>query len=146
MLKRLLLLQQIPLNADLGLLALRLVVFVTLFFKHGTEKLFTFGTMLQTWNIDPFHIGLLPTLVIAMIADGICSVLIVIGLGTRWAAAFMAGNLFVALGLVHHFEIFGKGPKPGEPLILYLAVTLTLFFIGAGKYSMDGLIEGSLKK
>jgi len=84
MLKRLLLLRQISPNLDLGHLMLRLIVFLPLFLKHGVEKLFTFGAMAR-WFPDPLHIGAIPSLIFAMIADGICSLLIVVGLATRLA-------------------------------------------------------------
>jgi|SRR5580704_873914 putative oxidoreductase len=80
---------------NLALLALRVIVFLPLFMKHGTEKLFSFGHMAQNF-LDPVGIGPVPTLVIAMIADGICSLLIIVGLGTRWAALYSFCNLFVA--------------------------------------------------
>lgn len=142
MFKRLLLLRQIPQGPDLGRLVLRLMVFVPLFLKHGTEKLFTFGTMVHHYP-DPFHLGPAPTLAIAMISDGICSLLLVAGLATRWAALYSFCNLFVAWGFVHHFQLLSRGGgNAGETLFLYMAAALTLFIVGAGKYSIDGMIAG----
>jgi len=150
-LERMLLLKKVPLTPNFGRLLLRLIAFSPLFLKHGTEKLFTFGPTLQHFNdpqriIDPLHIGTLPTLIIATIADGICSLLIIFGLATRWAAAFLFCNLLVVWVFMDHFKTIGKGLNPGEPVVLYMAACLTLFCVGAGKYSIDALIESARAK
>ena len=85
MLSRFIRMKAMPGGQDAGLLALRLIVPTALFLKHGTEKLFTFSSMAAHFP-DPLHIGHVPSLVIAMIADGICMPLLVLGLATRWAA------------------------------------------------------------
>lgn len=64
MFKRQLLPKQFPNNPNLGRLALRVLVFLPLFMKHGTTKLFTFGQMAQDFP-NPLHIGSVPTLAIA---------------------------------------------------------------------------------
>src|SRR5580658_778113 len=106
MLKRLLLLKAIPTKVDCGLLALRIMVVVPLFLKHGTEKLFRFQHMAQHFP-NPLHIGVVPSLLFATLSDGICSLLILLGLATRWAALICFINIFVAWGFVHHFGLFG---------------------------------------
>jgi putative oxidoreductase len=145
MLKRLLLLTQISLSLDFGRLMLRLIVFVPLFLKHGVEKLFTFGAMAQRFP-DPLHIGVIPSLIFAMIADGICSLLIVVGLATRLASVILFINIFVAWAFVHHFALLGKGADHGELIVLYLGACVSLFFTGAGAFSADALIERSGKE
>ena len=129
-------------NTDLALLLLRITAMLSLFIKHGIEKAFTFSAMVPQFQ-DPIGIGLGPSLFIAMIGDFVCSFLMVIGLGTRWAALFSFANIMVAWILVHHFAYFGKNPIAGhgELIVLYLSVTLTLFVAGAGKYSVDNLIS-----
>jgi putative oxidoreductase len=140
MLKRLLLLTAIPRKVDCGLLALRLTAAIPLFLKHGTEKLFRFQHMLGFFP-DPLHLGPLPSLLFATLSDGICSVLIMIGLATRWAALICFINIFVALAFVHHFEVFGPRGDHGEAMLLYLAAMATLFLSGAGRYSVDSWME-----
>jgi len=133
-----------PANTDVALLALRITAALSLFIKHGIEKAFTFSAMVPTFP-DPIGIGRGPSLFIAMIGDSICSILMVIGLGTRWAALISFTNIMVAWILVHHFAYLGKNPIAGhgELIVLYLSVTLTLFFAGPGKYSIDNLIDRS---
>ena len=131
-----------PTHPNFARLCLRVVCFLTLFLKHGTEKIFTFGAM-SAHFADPLHIGSVTSLTIAMIGDSICSLLIIIGLATRWAALISFLNIFVAWAFVHHFALLGKGNDHGELIVLYLGACLMLFFGGAGKYSVDALIESS---
>jgi len=60
-------------------------------------------------------------------------------LPTRWAALFSFINIAVAWEFVHHFAFFGQQQGDhGELIVLYLAIMVTLFLAGAGKYSIDG--------
>jgi len=111
-----------------------------LFLKHGTEKLFRFQHMTQHFP-DPLHIGVVPSLLFATLSDGICSLLILVGLATRWAALVCFINIFVALVFVHHFMIFGPQGDHGELMLLYLAAMAMLFLGGAGKLSVDGWMK-----
>jgi putative oxidoreductase len=142
MLKRILFLKQIPLCPDFGLLSLRVILYLPLFIKHGTEKLFTFGQMSQHFP-DPLGIGVIPSLLFAALADGICTLLLILGLFTRWASFILFVNVFVAWAFVHHFQLFGKGADHGELIVLYLGGCVALFFCGAGKYSLDRLLDRS---
>jgi putative oxidoreductase len=140
MFKKLLLLKSIPVSQDAGLLALRLIAVTPLLLKHGLEKLFGFSHM-TAYGMDPIHIGPVPTLLYATFADGICTVLIILGLGTRWAAVISFINLGVAWAFMHHFVFFGPRGDHGELIVLYIAVMVTLFLAGAGKYSIDALLD-----
>lgn len=140
MLGRFLLFKAFALRPGCGLLALRLFTAVPLFLKHGTEKLFRFHHMAQQFP-DPLHIGVVPSLLFATLADGICTLLLMVGLATRWAALIIFVNLFVALAFVHHFQMFGPQGDHGELILLYLGAAFTLFFAGPGKYSMDAGLE-----
>ncbi len=128
-----------PPKIDLALLLLRVCAGFSLFLKHGLEKLTGFSQMAAHFP-DPLHIGPVPSLAVALISDAICSVLIILGLGTRLAAAFIAINLLVAFSLVHNFAFFGQ--RNGELAWVYLAISVTLVITGAGKFSLDQLIRG----
>ena len=140
MLKRLLLMGFFPRKVDCGLLALRLIAAIPLFLKHGTEKLFRFQHMAQHFP-NPLHIGVLPSLLFATLSDGICSLLIMAGFATRWAALVCFINILVAMVFVHHFAIFGPQGDHGEAMLLYLGAMAMLILAGAGKYSVDGRME-----
>lgn len=140
MFKRLLLLKSIPVSQDAGLLALRLIAATPLLLKHGLEKLFRFSHMAAHFP-DPLHIGVVPSLLFAALADGICTVLLILGLATRWAALISFINIGVALAFVHHFQIFGPQGDHGELMVLYLGAMLALFLTGAGRFSLDKLLD-----
>ncbi|HUA99602.1 MAG TPA: DoxX family protein [Terracidiphilus sp.] len=140
MLKRFLLLKAFPTRTDAGLLALRLFTALPLFLKHGTEKLFSFQAMAAHFP-DPLHIGAVPSLLYATLSDGICSLLIVVGLATRWSALIVLVNIGVAWAFVHHFAFYGRPGEHGELIVLYLAAMLAIFLAGPGKYSVDAALD-----
>jgi putative oxidoreductase len=78
-----------------------------------------------------------PSLIFALTSDAICSILVLLGLGTRWAALFILVNIFAAWSLVHHFQFFGRGPGSGEAMVLYLGGFLTTAIMGPGRFSLD---------
>lgn len=140
MLKRILTLDFVPSSVDAGLLALRLCVFLSMFIKHGYEKVATFSQMVPNFP-DPLHIGSGASLFCAMIADSICSLLIVIGLATRLAALYSFVILFVAWALVHHFIFLGPREDHGQVIWLYLSGLIAIFITGPGRYSVDYLLQ-----
>ncbi|MFM9709791.1 DoxX family membrane protein, partial [Streptomyces galilaeus] len=79
--KKLITLKFLPVNKDLALLIFRTLVSFSLFYKHGIEKLTGFSTM-QKHFPDPLHIGATPGLIFALVTDGICSLLIIVGFAT----------------------------------------------------------------
>jgi putative oxidoreductase len=133
-------LRMVPSKTDFGLLALRVCFGLSLFLKHGWEKPTTFSRMAGHFP-NPVHIGPVPSLLFALVSDAICSVLVILGLGTRWAAALIFVNIFVAWSLVHHFQFFGHGADHGELMVLYLGGFLTLLIAGPGWFSLDRIIR-----
>jgi putative oxidoreductase len=123
---------------DWGLLILRVSFGLTLFLKHGWEKLSGFSQMAQHFP-DPIHIGAFPSLVIATISDGIASWFVVAGLFTRWAALYCFCNIAVAFLFVQRAQFFGRGA--GELMVLYLGALLTLVVCGGGRYSLDAILR-----
>lgn len=133
------------LDPDLGRLALRVIMFGTLFIKHGTPKLFGFQAELVDYP-NVWHLGPVLTLLIATFADGICSMLIVLGFATRWAVLYSFCNFTVGWGVVHGFAIFGTEGRVAEQITIYLAGCVAVFCLGPGKYSIDALIAASADK
>lgn len=131
--KRLIKLSFIPLNTDLGLLFIRLWFCISLFVKHGIEKVTNYSGMLPNFP-DPIHVGSTFGLTFALISDFVCSLLIIIGLGTRLAAFLMAINLFVVFTFMHHFS-FMDGHA--ELVYIYLGLAIFIIFAGPGRYSID---------
>jgi putative oxidoreductase len=134
---------------DLGLLVLRVVVGTTLCLKHGWEKAFDFHTMATNTTLpfpNLFHLGTVPTLVIALISDFVCSILIVLGLGTRFAAVIAFANIGVAWAMVHHFSFFGPRADHGEIIVLFLGAMISILLTGPGRYSLDYLLADRKSK
>jgi putative oxidoreductase len=123
----------------MALLVLRLWAGILLFMEHGLVKIMHFSQMSGHFP-NPIHIGPLPSLLFATLSDGICSLLVAIGLGTRCAALIVVINLATAFTLVHHMKL--SGPGNGEVPFLFLGAFLTIVIAGAGRFSLDAALWG----
>ncbi len=121
-------------NTPVGLLILRVCAGLSLFLKHGWEKLTGYSVMVQHFP-NPIHIGAHASLAFALLSDGICSLLVVLGLATRPAAAVILINLLTVFFLVQHAAFFTNAHV--ELVWLYLAAFATIFFAGPGRFSID---------
>lgn len=129
----------LPEGYDFALLILRILVGVSLFLSHGLQKFTGFSQMVKHFP-DPLHFGSQWSLTYAVFCEAFCSLLLIVGLGTRWAALFIAIDMGVAFTLIHKMRLTGE--HNGELAWLYLASTVALFFAGAGKFSIDhGLLN-----
>jgi putative oxidoreductase len=75
-----------------------------------------------------------------LLSDGICSVLVMLGLATRPAAAVVLINLLVAFFFVHHAAYFSNAHV--ELVALYIIIFAILLFTGPGRFSIDGRLQG----
>ncbi len=121
-------------NTPVGLLILRVCAGLSLFLKHGWEKLTGYSVMVQHFP-NPIHIGAHASLAFALLSDGICSLLVVLGLATRPAAAVILINLLTVFFLVQHAAFFTNAHV--ELVWLYLAAFATILFAGPGRFSID---------
>ncbi|AXK48310.1 GntR family transcriptional regulator [Aliarcobacter trophiarum LMG 25534] len=75
-------------------------------------------------------------------------ILIILGLFTRISSLFFALTMVFAIFLAHSSDLFVLG-KTGGPVIelplLYLLASVSIMFIGAGKYSLDAKCNKSCK-
>ncbi len=76
------------------------------------------------------------TLILAVFAEFVCSIFIILGLFTRFALFFLLITMAVAGLIVHAADPFAKR----EMSLLYLSVYLLLFAFGPGRYSVDAMI------
>jgi putative oxidoreductase len=125
-------------NVGIGLMLLRLGAGLSVFLKHGLEKLTGYSTMVQHFP-DPIHVGAHFGLAFALVSDGICSILVLLGLATRPAAGWILINLLTAFFFVHHAAFFSNGHV--ELVAVYIAVFAAILFTGPGYLSIDALIE-----
>lgn len=126
---------------DIGIFLLRLTTGIGFVFVHGEGKIFggpelwaKIGGAMSNYGIKfyPVFWGFL-----AGFSEFFGGVLLILGLFTRTASAFMAFTMLTA-ALVHlsRLDPWNKVMYPVEMLGIFLC----LLFIGAGKYSLDNLI------
>src|SRR5262245_40280989 len=114
-----------------GLLILR-VGFGAFMASHGWGKLQMLLAGESENFADPIGVGKWLSLVLAVFAEFVCALLVVVGLGTRLAAIPPAITMAVAAFVVHANDPLTMGPGPSkEPALLFLIPFATLFFTGA---------------
>src|SRR5690606_18139379 len=109
-----------------GLLILRVGIAV-LMLVHGFPKL----QMLFSGDIQFLGImGMSPTLslILAVFSEVLCSILLLIGLGTRLATIPLIITMLIAVFLVHLNDPFASQ----ELGLLYLLAYVSIFLLGAG--------------
>lgn len=136
-----------------GLLVLRLGVGGYML-THGWGKLQSLLDGQYDAIGDPIGLGGFVSLTLAVLGEFVCSLLVMAGLATRLAAVPLVITMAVAAFVVHGGDPWssetaanaffaGEMEYPGskEPAIIYLLAFLTLVFTGAGRFSIDALIQ-----
>jgi putative oxidoreductase len=103
---------------------------------HGIPKLMRLFSGNEIRFSDPFGFGPTASLALATFAEFLCSVAVLIGLGTRFAAIPLMATMLTAAFYAHADDPFGTKEKP----LLFALVYFGLFMFGSGKYSIDHLI------
>ena len=127
---------------DLGILILRLGI-GTLFIMHGYPKIMG-GIEKWTWlgsQLHYFGITFAPVFfgLAASLAEFCGGIALVLGLGTRIAAFFMADVMVVAITM--HLKTGDAFTVYSHPMAL-LTVFISLLIMGAGRYSLDHRLLG----
>lgn len=128
-----------PKNIHFVLLLARLFI-GALMLVHGIPKLEKLLSGAPIQFADPIGIGVTASLILAVFAEVFCSLLIMLGLLTRFACVPLIITMLVAIFQVHFNDSFSKQ----ELAIHYLLVYFILFIAGSGKYSLDNML-GKLK-
>jgi len=118
-------------NTALGLALLRIAPSAMMLF-HGIPKF----QKLVSGDFEfanPIGIGAAPTLFLAVIAEVLCPLLIIIGYRTRIAAIPALIVMLVAAFIVHGADPFGVKEKA----LLYAVCFAAIFLLGPGKFSID---------
>ena len=122
---------------SVGLLTLR-VAFGCFMLVHGIQKVMGFSAMSEAFP-DPIGMGSQPSLIMAIGAEVGCSILLIIGLGTRLAVVPLAFTMIIALFIVHAADPW----KVKELAALFLTVYAVIFLTGPGCFSLDAKFFGS---
>lgn len=128
-------------KVDIGLLIFRIGI-SCLMLTHGVPKLIRLFGSEEIAFRDPLGVGELTSFTLTVFAEFICSLLVLIGLGTRLAVIPLMITMLVAALIVHWTDGFGRQELP----LLYFFGFLLLFFTGSGKYSLDHYFLLSKKK
>src|SRR5690606_3020120 len=124
-------------NVDFAALLLRLATGSFMIYGHGAGKFSKFFADEAIEFIDPFGISATATLGLVIFAEVICSVLVILGLMTRWALIPLIFTMLFAAFVAHSDDPF----KNKETALLYLLAYLVLMLLGPGKFSLDRMIK-----
>lgn len=122
------------LNTDLAALVLRLI-FGGLFIRYGYMKLIGFDEILPMFG-DIIGIGSKLSLILVIFAEFFCGIFVTIGLLTRVSVIPIFITMVVAFFIAH-----GADPFDAKALaFVFLILSLVVFLLGSGKYSVDKLL------
>lgn len=119
-----------------GILFLRLAA-AAFMLTHGYPK---FQNLLAGGDYqfaDPIGLGVTASLILTVFAEFFCSLLLAVGLATRFAALALAITMGVAAFVVHGADPFGRK----EMALLYLCIYLFVLLVGPGRYSLDAFLK-----
>ena len=122
---------------NIGLLVLRAGMGLMMFFSHGLAKVLMLlsGQEIHFYNF--LGLGAYISFFLAAMAEGVCSVLVILGLKARWAAIPVAFTMFIA----GHVAGFSSPWARRELATLYLIGFLAIAIMGAGKFAMDTVLR-----
>jgi putative oxidoreductase len=103
---------------------------------HGLPKLEKLMGPEPAQFIDFMGLGPGISLALVVFAEVFCSILIILGLGTRYAAIPLLITMLVAVFIAHGSDPFGKK----EMGLLYATGYSILMLLGSGRYSVDALL------
>lgn len=121
---------------DLALFVIRLGA-GGMMLTHGIPKI---GRLLGEGPIkfaDPFGLGPEISIGLAIFAEVICTVLIMVGFKTRLATIPIIITMLTAAFYAHWNDPFGKKELP----LLFVCVFLGILTFGAGKYAVDAFLK-----
>jgi putative oxidoreductase len=103
---------------------------------HGLPKLNRLTSGEEIKFADPFGLGPQISLGLAVFAEVVCTIFIILGLGTRLASIPLIITMAVAAFYAHASDPFATKEKP----ILFLLIFIILAVFGSGRYSIDRLM------
>jgi putative oxidoreductase len=109
---------------------------------HGLPKLQTLVAGGTITFPDPIGAGVIPSLILAVFAEVICSILLILGLATRLAVIPLMITMLVAIFIIHVPDGFQKQELPSHFLLVYFFLLLA----GSGKYSLDYFISSRVNR
>ncbi|MCD8186937.1 MAG: DoxX family protein [Rikenellaceae bacterium] len=124
---------------SIGVLILRLAAGIFIM-THGVAKMQHFSELSHSFA-DPLGLGPKVSLLLIIFAEFGCAVFLIVGLFTRLAVLPLIFGMAVAAFTAHDLSVFQEVESP----LLYMFIFISLFFTGAGRYSLDHLWGKRLK-
>lgn len=109
---------------------------------YGWGKVERYETLKENFFGDPIGIGDETSLIICIFQQIFCSIMLVLGVQSRFAALMLFANMAVAVKF-HFFDPFCA--VKALPM-LFLGMYAFLIISGGGRFSLDNLIFGSCKE
>lgn len=118
-------------HPSLASLVLRLS-FGGMMISHGWGK---FQKLLSgdTSFADPIGFGEVPTLLLAVLAEFVSPLLLILGFKTKLASILPALTMLVAAFIIHGDDPWRKQEFP----LMYFFGFVAIYLLGSGKYSLD---------
>ena len=123
---------------DLGLLVLRVAFAAALIGAHGWGKMMNLVQGGGAGFPDPFGVGGVVSLALAVFAEVVCGIALILGIGGRIPAAILAVFFLVAFFMIHGGDPFAER----ELAFVYLMAFVTLVLTAPGRYSSGKLVRG----
>ena len=107
---------------------------------HGWPKMMNYSEYAAKFP-DPIGLGPDFSLMLTIFAEVFCVVFVTLGLFTRFATIPLMITMLVAALIVHSGDAFSDR----EASIGYFLLYAGIFFLGAGKYSLDNVFRKAAK-
>jgi putative oxidoreductase len=126
---------------DLALLVIRLGA-GGMMLTHGIPKISRLFGEGPVKFADPFGLGPEISLGMAIFAEVICSILVMVGFKTRLATIPLIITMLTAAFYAHWNDPFAKKELP----LLFVCVFIGILAFGAGKYAVDHLMKNKKRR
>lgn len=130
-----------PRLIDFAVLILRITAGAFML-THGWGKLLMLTSGDAIKFADPIGIGMTTSLVLAVFAEVVCAILVIIGLFTRLAAIPVVITMLIAAFVIHAQDPLNVK----EMSLLYALIYSFILITGAGRFSLDYLLFGKSSK
>jgi len=132
-----------PLSADIDAVILIVrIAAASLMLSHGLPKLGMLFSSEPAMFPSVFGLSSGLSLSLAVFAEVVCSIFVLLGLGTRLAVIPLIITMLTAVLHVHAADPFAKK----ELGLLYITIYLVLLAIGSGRFSLDYFFSRKAEK
>ncbi|MER3498382.1 MAG: DoxX family protein [Chitinophagaceae bacterium] len=121
-----------PLHTDAAALLMRFILGGLFFFVHGWQKIDNYQQILPMFG-DIIGIGSKLSFHLVIFAEFFCGLFVLVSLLTRLTVIPIFITMAVAFFIAHAKDDFQTKNLP----FVYLLLTILVFILGSGKYSVD---------